>query len=191
MYARQSILLACWLALLVAAASRAANDPKAVGEGLLEYRGQEKAGAVLTIGFSRLAFGPCEQIWVSVTVTNVSEVEIECGPTGLDWSDRFEVLDVTDKPAPLTTFGQFYSVMDTAGSHVLHRAKPGASYREWSLLNRTFDLTFGGKFTVVGKRNVHNMGTGERAMIYSGKATIEVQHQVLPPGTGTRKPEQK
>lgn len=100
-------------------------------------------------------------IKIGVSITNMSSHLVSFLRTpGGDHGELLMEIEVTDEqgnPVPGTKYGESlkeHGIDSLEGSRITERLKPGESFKDYVVLNRLYDLSHPGKYTVYAKQRI-------------------------------------
>jgi len=140
--------------------------------------GDVTAGLQLCMRTERRRFGPCEPIRLYLSLKNVSSPVCSVMQSYLPIKDyTFELTDESSKGVPLTQYGQRCLKAARVGKFL--RLDRADALEEEVLINRLYDMTDDGIYTIVARRTVSGEN-GKTFKVESLTVKVQVGHSEHP-----------
>ena len=152
----------------------AASDVK--DDVVKEAWGNVVGGAELGIFVDKNVFSPCEPIIIVVKLKAVGGKSVGYEFTGRERDYRVSVKDKDGKDVPLTRYGA--RMKANAGEvfmRMFRTLDANQEATEQLLVNRSYDMTLSGRYTIVVDRSIRAAGDTAFVVVQSGTLNIEVQ----------------
>lgn len=158
-------------------------DMNMFGEELDEAKVVPDKGGMVSEGFQLSAqlekewVGPCEPVILIVTLKNVSEKVLSLADSRPERDYEIVVKDEQGEETPLTTYGK--NLMDSAGvfRRVLLKMNAGQELQNRLLINRIYDMSISGTYSIIVKRNVFRQDGKGFAEVISNTIKVEITEQ--------------
>lgn len=138
--------------------------------------GETVDGQAVSIGTNKASFDPGEAICLNIVFRNVGQRDLNITEVGAPMDYRIKVLLASGKEAPMTLLGKRAVAGFESAARNIFVLQPGKETHTQFRLDRIFDFSLDGKYTIVVDRYVWHMGRDEKevtkTVVTSNRITI-------------------